>query len=72
MTKDKFRGLVYTKFKSAEAMGKTIGWPKQKTHRIMQRRQEMTVTDFAALARTLEIKEKDWDKLVTLIYGEQH
>ncbi len=50
------RGLVFSKYHSISSFAREIGWNRQKANRILNGKQEPTLTDIEKMADLLEIK----------------
>lgn len=48
------RSIIYRKFDTEKACAEALGWPKQRLNNITNGKKEPTVSEIAAIARTVE------------------
>lgn len=60
MNRDKFRGLVYSKYKSMQEFSTAIGWQRNKTARIMNGVQEPNSEEMRTIAELFHLSSNEF------------
>ena len=60
VNRDKFRGLVYSRYKSMQEFSEAIGWQRNKTARIMNGVQEPNSEEMRTIAELFHLSSEEF------------